>query len=228
MGGRCAIKLLLVEDSAKLAQFLVRAFQEEGYIVDRCARGADALEQAELGVYDLIVLDWMLPDLDGISICREVRRRGDTTPILILTARGETRERVLGLDAGADDYVVKPFELEELLARVRALARRRGALTRLRCGPLEVDTSTRRVAVDGRALTMTAREYALLLYLVRKPDRAVPRTELLRQVWEANFDPASNLLEVHVSRLRDKLGTAAWMIETVRGIGYRLRSQPSG
>jgi DNA-binding response OmpR family regulator len=221
----CLIKLLLVEDSAKLSQFLVRAFREEGYVVDQCTSGADGLAQAASGVYDVIVLDWMLPDLDGIAVCRELRRRGTATPVLMLTARGETRERVLGLDAGADDYLVKPFELEELLARVRALVRRAGALTRLRCGALELDPSARRVTLNGRLVNLTTREYALLLYLVRKPDRPVSRTELLSQVWQTHFDPSSNILEVHVSRLRDKLGDAAWMIETVRGIGYRMRSQ---
>lgn len=197
-------------------------------MVDLCKSGTDGLAQAKLGVYDVIVLDWMLPDLDGIAVCRELRAAGDTTPILMLTARGELRERVLGLDAGADDYLVKPFELDELLARVRALVRRRGALTKVRCGPLEVDIQTRRVTLHGTTVSLTTREYALLLHLVRNAGRAVSRSELLSQVWETNFDPSSNILEVHVSRLRDKLGNEAWMIETVRGIGYRIRSQPSG
>jgi DNA-binding response OmpR family regulator len=218
------VKILLVEDDKKLARFVTRLLTEEGYAVDSCARGHDALTQAQAGVYDLLVLDWMLPDLDGLAVCRELRRAGSTLPILMLTARGETRERVLGLDAGADDYVIKPFEVEELLARVRALLRRASGHSSLRLGGLEIDRIHRRVLARGAPIDLTSREYALLLHLAHKADRVVPRSELLAQVWETHFDPGSNLVEVHVSRLRDKLGELAWQVETVRGVGYRLRA----
>lgn len=219
------MKLLVVEDDTKVARFLTRVLIEEGYAADSCARGSDALAQASLGLYDLIILDWMLPDLDGLSVCRELRRKGVSTPVLMLTARGEVGEKVLALDAGADDFVVKPFEVEELIARVRALLRRAAGASRIDLGPLRVDRLARKVQVDGEAIELTAKEYALLLHLAHRPDRVVSRSELLAQVWGTSFDPGSNLVDVHVSRLREKLGAASWMIETQRGVGYRLRTQ---
>jgi DNA-binding response OmpR family regulator len=218
------LKVLLVEDDTKVARFLSRVLAEEGYVVDVCKSGADALSQAETGVYDLVVLDWMIPDVDGLSVCRELRRSGSTVPILMLTARGETRERVLGLEAGADDYLVKPFETDELVARVRALIRRTTGFGKLRCGSLELDRIQRRAVLSGAPLSLTTREFALLMHFMHRVDRVVPRSELLSHVWQTNFDPGSNVVEVHVRRLREKLGDHAWMIETVRGIGYRLRS----
>lgn len=220
-----AVRVLVLEDDQKLARFLARVLTEEGLAVDLCARGVDAIAQSEGGLYDLVILDWMVPDTDGLSVCREIRRTGGTAPILMLTARGETRERVLGLEAGADDYMVKPFEVEELVARVRALLRRTNGFGALRCGDLEVDPIARQAKLVGVALTLTNREYALLLHLVHRGDRIVKRSELLANVWGLQFDPGSNLVDVHVSRLRDKLGDRAWMIETVRGVGYRLRRQ---
>lgn len=223
------MKALVVEDDRKVARLLERALAEEGYAVDTCATGADAVRQAGAIAYDLIVLDWMLPEGDGLSVCRDLRRGGSAAPILMLTARGELPERVLGLEAGADDYMVKPFYVEEFLARVRALQRRAGGgYARLRCGDLEVDRGDRRAFLAGAPLDLTAKEYALLLHLAFRPDRVVTRSELLSQVWETRFDPGSNLVDVHVSRLRDKLGDRAWMIETVRGQGYRLRSRREG
>src|SRR5262249_28034503 len=150
--------------------------------------GAEVMEQARTGLYDLVILDWMLPDVDGLSVCRELRRAGLTTPILMLTARGELSERVLGLETGADDYVVKPFEIEELLARVRALLRRASALARLQCGALEIDRLGRRAVLAGAPLDLTGREYALLLHLAHRMERAVSKSELLAQVWETSFD----------------------------------------
>ncbi|MEP7121608.1 MAG: response regulator transcription factor [Byssovorax sp.] len=219
------MKILVVEDDVKVSRFLVRVLQEEGYATDACATGQHGVEQGRTGGYDLILLDWMLPDLDGLSVCRELRGLGVATPILMLTARGETGERVLGLEAGADDYVVKPFELEELVARVRALLRRSAGFACFRCGDIEIDRLGHRANLAGRPLDLTAREYALLLHLAYRTDRVVTRTMLLSQVWGTSFDPGSNLVEVHVSRLRDKLGDHAWMIETVRGAGYRLRTR---
>jgi DNA-binding response OmpR family regulator len=218
------LKALVVEDDAKVARFLSRVLREEGYAVDLCANGADGVTQAETGLYDLIVLDWMMPELDGLSVCRRIRRSGCTAPVLMLTGRGETRERVLGLEAGADDYLVKPFEVEELVARVHALQRRASGRGTFRCGDLELDPTERRAALAGKALTLTTREFALLHRLAQRVDKVVTRTDLLSHVWETKFDPGSNLVEVHMSRLRQKLGDHAWMIETVRGVGYRLRT----
>lgn len=216
------MKVLVVEDDAKLSRFVVRVLTEEGFAADVCATGATAIEQATTGIYDLIVLDWMLPDVDGISVCRRLRQAGMATPILMLTARGEVAERVLGLETGADDYMVKPFEVEELVARIRALVRRASGHARLGVGALEIDRVARRATLAGKPLDLTSREYALLLDFVHHAEKVVSRTDLLSRVWSMSFDPGSNLVEVHVSRLREKLGDHAWMIETVRGAGYRL------
>lgn len=218
------MKILIVEDSMKLARFLSRALTEEGFIVDLCPNGADALVQGNSSLYELIILDWMLPEIDGVTVCRELRRRGNTTPILMLTARGETEERVLGLDAGADDYLVKPFELEELIARVNALLRRSRGFRRLRFGDLELDPEKGKALVQGRPLPLTQREYQLLYYLVQRADMPTSRSDLYAHVWNMNFDPGSNLLDVHISRLREKLGEHAYRVSTIRGVGYRFLS----
>jgi DNA-binding response OmpR family regulator len=207
-----------------LATFLGRVLTEEGFAVDRCAGGVDAVTQARTGVYQLILLDWMIPELDGLEVCRRLRRDGLMIPILMLTARDQVRERVLALDAGADDYLVKPFELEELIARIHALLRRANGHARIQLGPLDIDRAERRVRLDRDLLELTTKEFALLLHLAHHVDRVVTRSDLLSQVWSITFDPDSNVVEVHVSRLRDKLGDHAWMIETVRGRGYRLRT----
>jgi two-component system, OmpR family, response regulator len=217
------MKVLVVEDDRKLARFLSNALSEEGYVVDTCSRGRDALTQAGHIDYSLIVLDWMLPDIDGVTVCREIRRSASTVPILMLTARADVGERVTGLDAGADDYMTKPFELEELLARVRAAIRRGGAEPQtLRVSSLTIEIGERLVHVDGARLDLTPREYSLLLLLARNAGRVVPRSEILNQVWETVRDPGSNVIEVNVRNLREKLGPAAPAIETVRGVGYRL------
>jgi len=220
------VKLLVAEDDRKLASFLRRVFVEEGYVVDTCASGQDAVAQAESGVYDLLVLDWMLPGLDGLEVCRRLREGGATLPILMLTARGEVSERVLGLQAGADDYLLKPFEVEELLARVQALLRRSVGHGRLQAGALLIDQVQHRVTVGGETLQLTQREFTLLLHLVHQRHRVVSRSELWSAVWSLQFDPESNIVEAHMSRLRTKLGRHAWMIDTVRGRGYRLRTEP--
>jgi DNA-binding response OmpR family regulator len=219
------VKVLVLEDDQRLARFVARVLSEEGLAVDVCGRGVDAIAQAESGVYDLLVLDWMVPDTDGLTVCREIRRTGNIAPIMMLTARGETRERVLGLEAGADDYLVKPFEVDELLARVRALLRRASNFAAQRCGDLEIDPVARQAKLAGTELTLTNRECALLLHLLQRADRIVKRSDLLAHVWGMRFDPGSNLVEVNISRLREKFGDRSWMIETVRGAGYRLRRQ---
>ena len=217
------MKVLVVEDDKKLARFLTQALTEEGYVVDTCSRGRDALTQASNIAYSLIVLDWMLPDLDGVTVCREIRRSSSKVPILMLTARAEVGERVTGLDAGADDYMTKPFELEELLARVRAAIRRgQSEPQTLRVGTLTIELVEHIVHVDGKRLDLTPREYSLLVLLARNAGRVVPRSEILSQVWETVRDPGSNVIEVNVKNLREKLGAVAPLIETVRGVGYRM------
>jgi DNA-binding response OmpR family regulator len=218
------VKVLVLEDDQRLGRFLVRVLSEEGLIADLCTNGADAIAQVE-GTYDLILLDWMVPDTDGLSVCRCIRGAGHTTPILMLTARAETKERVLGLEAGADDYMVKPFETGELVARVRALLRRSSGFAALRCGDIEIDRFARQAKLAGVAMLLTNREYALLLHLLHRADRIVRRSDLLAHVWGMRFDPGSNIVDVHISRLRDKLGKSASMIETIRGVGYRLKRQ---
>lgn len=223
------MKVLVLEDDQKLARFLARVLSEEGLEVDLCARGVDAIVQAQGGLYDLIVLDWMVPETDGLAVCREIRRSGGVTPVLMLTARGEIRERVLALNAGADDYMVKPFEVDEFVARVRALLRRLSGFAALRCGELEIDPVARQAKLAGAVLTLTNREYTVLFHLIRRANHIVKRSDLLAQVWGMRFDPGSNLVDVHISRLRERFGDHAWMIETVRGVGYRLReAAPAG
>lgn len=214
----------MVEDNRKLASFLARALHEEGYIVDIVEDGAVAREQLSQLSYDLVVLDWMLPTLDGLSVCRAARAAGATVPILMLTARGDVAERIAGLDAGADDYLAKPFDLGELLARVRALIRRDAGGRVLTVGSLQIDRDLHAASLGGKRLDLTPREFALLTYLVARPGRVVPRTELLAKVWHAGFDPGSNVVEVHVKNLRAKLGAEAGTLETVRGVGYRWKA----
>jgi len=222
------MKILVVEDNKKLANFLCRAFAEEGFVVDTVADGAAALKQVEAIPYDLIVLDWMLPGRDGVAVCRELRSRGVRVPVMMLTARAEVGEKIVGLDAGADDYLPKPFDLGELMARTRALLRRAQGSDAvvLRVGGLIIDRAQRSVVLDGRSLDLTAREFALLTHLAREAGRVVPRTELLAKVWQTTFDPGSNVVEVHVKNLREKLGPDASLIETVRGAGYRFVLRP--
>lgn len=217
------MKILVVEDDSKLARFVVRVLLEEGHVADACPEGEEAIERAKSGVYDAMILDWMLPDMDGLRVCTTLREQGCTLPILMLTARGELRERVLGLRSGADDYVVKPFEIDELLARLDAVLRRSVRNGSFRLGPLEIDRLERRATLDGSSLDLTEREMALLIHLALRANQVVTRSEILSRVWGMNFDPESNMIEVHVSRLRDKLGRHAKMIETIRGKGYRLR-----
>lgn len=217
------MKLLVVEDNAKLADFLSRAYTEEGFSVDVVADGNVALTQAMAVPYDLVVLDWMLPGVDGLTVCRTLRARGKKTPILMLTARAGTAERVAGLDAGADDFVPKPFELDELFARTRALLRRAGPdAAAVSVGPFIVDRDNRCVRIDEQRIDLTPREFALISYLARNAGRVVSKMELLSRVWNAAYDTGSNVVEVHIKNLRDKLGSHATMIETVRGVGYRL------
>jgi len=217
------MKLLVVEDDRKLARFLTKALAEEGYAVDASRSGREALAQAARNTYALVVLDWMLPELDGIGVCKEIRRTGSTVPILMVSARADIAERVTALDAGADDYLTKPFHLDELLARVRAAIRRGRVEERaLRVGTLALDVVDRIVLVDGKHVDLTPREYQLLLLLARNAGRIVARSEILAHVWRVTRDPGSNLVEVNIKNLREKLGASAPPLETIRGAGYRL------
>jgi two-component system OmpR family response regulator len=220
---RSAMKVLVVEDNKKLARFLQKAFEEEGYSVDVIEDGSEALEKIPNSSYDLIILDWMLPGTDGVTVCRTLRSNGVVTPVLILTARAEVTERITGLDAGADDYLSKPFDLGELLARVRALGRRGSTGEAvLKVGPLVLDRLERHATLNGQPIDLTPREFTLIAYLARESGRVVPRSELLRKVWETTYDPGSNVVDAHIKKLREKLNEHSTLIETVRGVGYRI------
>jgi two-component system OmpR family response regulator len=218
------MKILVVEDNKRLGRFLKRALEEEGHVADVATTGGAALDQATSIGYDILVLDWMLPDTDGLDVCRTLRGRGSVIPILMLTARAEVSERIAGLDAGADDYIVKPFDLGEFLARVRAQVRREGGAHTISVGPLVINRLERRATLAGAPLSLTPREFSLLAHLARSAGRVSTRTEILAKVWESTFDPGSNVVEAHIKNLRDKLGEHGAMIETVRGVGYRLVS----
>jgi two-component system OmpR family response regulator len=219
------VRLLLVEDDAKLSGAVSRGLRAEGYAVDVAADGDEALLQAAVYEYDGVILDLMLPVRDGLEVCRALRERGSWMPILMLTARGGVDDRIRGLDAGADDYLPKPFDFGELLARVRALVRRTPTErpARLEVGDLVVDPATHDVLVGGRPLELTAREFAVLEYLVRHPDQVVSRTTLLDHVWDANYEGSTNIVDVYVGQLRRKLERPE-LIRTVRGVGFVLEA----
>ena len=224
------MRLLLVEDDQKAARLLSRGLVEEGFVVDAASSGPEGEEMAAVNDYDVIVLDWLLPGKPGIDICRELRARGVTTPILMLTARDAVADRVAGLDRGADDYLTKPFAFAELLARIRALLRRADTLrpSVLRVGDLTLDPVGHRVTRGGASVDLTAKEYAILGYLMRHVGRVVSRTELGEHVWKEEHENLTNLLDVHMGRLRKKVdaGTSEPLIHTVRGRGYQIGAGP--
>lgn len=222
------MKLLVVEDELPTIAFLRRGLIEEGFAVDVADNAASAEAQVDIYDYDVILLDVMLPGGDGFSLCRRWRENGLKTPILFLTAREDITDRVQGLNLGGDDYLVKPFAFEELLARVRVLIRRghSAADSLLRVGDIEVDTEKRRVACRGQAVLLTAREYQILEYLAYNADKVISRTRLWEHVWESHNEPDSNVVDVYVRYLRNKLGRDLNRIETVRGMGYILHTEP--
>jgi DNA-binding response OmpR family regulator len=221
------MRILLVEDQARVARFIQRGLEEEHYAVDIAAGGEDALSLIDVTPYDLVVLDLMLPDIDGIEVCRQVRRKGQTVPILMLTALGALEDKVAGLDVGADDYLTKPFAFPEFLARIRALLRRQetAKTTRLQVADLVLDTATHEVTKAGQEIELASKEYAVLEYLMRRAGQVVSRTMILEAVWDYDFDPGSNVVDVYIRYLRRKLDDPypIKLLETIRGSGYRLR-----
>jgi DNA-binding response OmpR family regulator len=223
------MRVLVVEDEKKTASFIRKALQAEGFAVDVCHNGADALAAPSATPYDVIVLDIMLPGRDGLSVLRQWRRQHQAIPVLLLSARGEVNERVEGLDAGADDYLPKPFELVELAARVRALTRRgtENKSPLLRVADLTLDTVTHRAQRGGVDIELTAREYRLLEFLMRSAGRLCGRMMILEKVWDYDFDPGTNLVDVYIKRLREKIDThfEPKLLHTVRGTGYVMREE---
>jgi len=223
------MRILLVEDDADVARFIARGLAEQAYAVDQVEDGEKALYMAGVNAYDVMILDIMLPGVDGLEVCRRLRAAGSNIPIVMLTARDSVEDKIAGLDAGADDYLSKPFEFGELLARLRALLRRGGATlsATIRVDGLEIDTRSHKVNIDGRALTLTTKEYGVLEFLARNSGRIVTREEISEHVWNQDFDPFSNLIEVYINRLRrqiEKVGGPKF-INTVRGAGYILEPQ---
>lgn len=218
------MRILVVEDEPTLAEQLVEGVSAAGYVVDVAHNGVDGHFLGDSQPYDAVVLDIGLPQMDGITVLKKWRSNGRSMPVLILTARDSWHEKVAGIDAGADDYLTKPFHMEELLARLRALIRRASghASTELVCGPLRLDTRSSRASVEGRTLTLTSHEYRVLAYLMHHQGETVSRADLIEHIYDQDFDRDSNTVEVFIARLRKKLPPG--LIETVRGLGYRLAS----
>jgi two-component system OmpR family response regulator len=223
------MRILLIEDDAEAAAYMAKGLKEAGHTVDHAADGTNGLFLATTERYDVMVVDRMLPGVDGLSIIQSIRSAGNATPVLILSALGRVDDRVRGLKAGGDDYLVKPYAFAELMARIEALGRRVSATqpeTRLRVEDLEMDLLARTVSRAGRAIDLQPREFRLLEYLMRHAGQVVTRTMLLENVWEYHFDPQTNLIDVHISRLRQKVDKEFErpLIQTVRGAGYSLRA----
>lgn len=222
------VRILLVEDDTRVAGFVSKGLREQAYAVDIAHDGEEALYLASVNEYDLIILDVMLPVKDGHTVCRELRSSGARVPILMLTARGSVDDRVEGLDCGADDYVTKPFDFKELLARLRALLRRAAVFRPpvVEVGDLTMNTASHAVMRGGRTISLTAKEYALLEFLILNEGRVVGREQIAQHVWDENFDPFSNVIDVYIKRLRAKIdaGSARRLIQTRRGEGYLLAS----
>jgi heavy metal response regulator len=225
------MRILVVEDEPLIADFLVRGLSENGHSVDTAADGEEALEWPRSAPFDLIILDVMLPRIGGLEVCSRLRTQGYKMPILMLTARDALEDRIAGLDSGADDYLVKPFAFAELLARVRALGRREPGLlsTELGVGDLKMDTVRRRVTRAGKSLDLTAKEFALLEYLMRHPEQVLSRTLIVEHIWNYDFDNLTNVIDVHIKNLRKKVDDDfdTKLIQTVRGAGYYISSCPA-
>jgi two-component system copper resistance phosphate regulon response regulator CusR len=224
------VRILLVEDETRVAGFIAKGLREQSYAVDTAADGEHALYLAAINQYDLVVLDIMLPVKNGYAVCRELRAAGFRAPILMLTARDSVDDRVEGLDCGADDYLIKPFDFKELLARLRALSRRSGPPRPdvLRVANIEINTASHAVTCGGQPVVLTAKEYALLEFLVLHRDRVVGREQIAQHVWDESFDPLTNIIDVYIKRLRSKLEGAGRLIRTRRGEGYILSVEGGG
>jgi len=220
------MRILLIEDEKKISAFIRRGLKEEGYAVDAAFDGEEGLALGSENEYDLVILDVMLPKLDGIALCRALREKEVLVPVLMLTAKDTVKDKVAGLDAGADDYLTKPFAFEELLARVRALLRknRKDAGARLKTADLELDPVSHKVSRAGRDIELTTKEYALLEYLARNPGKVITRTMIAEHVWDIDFDTGTNVIDVYINYLRKKIdsGCKLKLIATVRGRGYRF------
>lgn len=223
------MKLLLIEDDKEAAKYLIKGLREQGYVVDHAAGGKDGLFLATTEKYDAMIIDRMVPEVDGLTIIQTLRASGNETPAIVLTALDKVDEKVKGLKAGADDYLAKPYSFTELIARIEAITRRKvggseKAQTKLICGDLEMDLLKRTVTRAGKEIELQAREFALLEYLMRNADTVVTRTMLLENVWDYNFDPQTNVIDVHISRLRQKVdkGFEKSLIQTLRGAGYKI------
>jgi len=224
------MRILIVEDEHKISTYLKRGLEEQGYAVDAAFTGSEALDWVQAAPYDLIILDIMLPEIDGITLCRELRARDMRMPILMLTARDAVEDRVTGLDAGADDYLIKPFAFNELLARVRALLRRNQdapKVNTLQVGDLVLDTLARRVSRGGKRIDLTPKEYAILELLMREQGRVLTRTQIAEHVWNYEVYNQSNIVDVYIRNLRRKIddGYELKLIRTIRGVGYQISAQ---
>jgi DNA-binding response OmpR family regulator len=228
------MKVLLVEDELKIAAFVSAGFKEQGFVVEHCDNGVDGYDRASVGAFDVIVLDIMLPKRDGLSVLSGLRQAGNGTPVILLTARNELDDRIAGLSLGADDYLAKPFFVEELIARVQALRRRVSGERQnmLSVGELRLDRIAREVTWFGQSVDLTGREFNLLEYLMRSPGRVLTRTQILEHVWGYDFDPSTNVVDVCIQRMRKKMASigagdqAESPIESVRGVGYSFRKLP--
>jgi two-component system OmpR family response regulator len=222
------MRLLIIEDDRDSAEYLIKAFREVGHVADHAADGEEGLAMAEGGKYDILVIDRMLPKRDGLSVIGTLREKGDQTPALILSALGQVDDRIKGLRAGGDDYLPKPYSFAELLARVEVLSRRRGGKgeeTSYRVGDLELERLSHRVTRGGKEVDLQPREFRLLEYLMKHAGQVVTRTMLLENVWDYHFDPQTNVIDVHISRLRGKIdkGFEHPLLHTIRGAGYMIR-----
>jgi len=222
------VRLLLIEDDIKISQFIIKGLTSAGFVVEHALNGSDGLSMALLEEYDLLIVDIMLPGLDGISLIGKLRAKKRNTPVIILSARDRVADRVKGLEAGADDYITKPFAFSELLARIQALMRRAGGIveaTTLSCGDLTMDVLKRELTRAGQGIELQPLEFSLLEYLLRNKGRVVSKTMIMEHVWNYNFDPMTNVVEARICRLRDKIdkGYPVKLIHTVRGAGYVLK-----
>lgn len=221
------MKILLIEDDLKTAAFVAKGFEEHGHVIDHVVSGTDGIDRAQSGLYEVVILDRMIPEIDGIQVLKKLRKTGNKVPIILLTAMSSVENRVEGLQEGSDDYLIKPFAFDELYARVLSLGRRPPLTqgnTDLTCADLKVDLLSRIVTRNGRSIELQPTEFRLLEYLLKNQGRVVTRTMLLEKVWDFHFDPKTNVVETHISRLRSKIdkGFSFPLIQTVRGVGYKI------